>query len=604
LSLDNGRKDSNKYEVYELFYLRSTSIFLIISAVAYFARKIFVADVRLFAGMSIRSIIWSVAVCILVFGLQFIRYRLFKKYLLEYKVIYFIEKVSFAAMVSAIVIFSDIGIWFYLGLFLPLVMATYIKGPKYGCGLLFTSWVIHMALMYLMSMPEIAGEGLKLSDVKEDIYAAAVLFIMSFAAVYFFSRLYIYRIENELLSNYAIEQLDERCLTLENERDIIQKEIKALISNSDELEKANESLKKSIAEFFTLNKISQAIGSILDTKELLKRLNDIILGVVGCSCSSIILFDSESNRLKVHTTNITNKNELATLTDNINCSILRDALDKGEYILENNVDYFQYVFTCGRNINSLMCIPLTTNSRKYGLILVEHTVNNAFDEENVKFLSIIAQQVGIVMENAELYFKMKELARKDGLTGIYNRQYFQERLEVEFNEAKKNNYPLSLVIFDIDHFKKFNDMYGHLFGDKVLTSVAEVVCSNLRKSDLIARYGGEEFILLLPRTSLDEAYEKVEDLRKLISGHVINDNLISVSVTASFGISSYDECAFNENDLIRTADDALYMAKESGRNCVMTARRLYDKKIIQAPHAAEKFVQTFRSDYGSRRFDQ
>lgn len=570
--------------------MRASLAFLIISAAVYFIRKIFLTDGGTSAEMDTDSMIRFAAVCITVFALQFVRFKLFRKYLLENRAIYFIEKISFAAMVSAIVIFSDIGIWFYLGFFLPLVMATYIKGPRYGYGVMFVSWIIHLALLYSRPVSEMTGEGIKLSAAKSDIYEAALLFIMSFTAVLFFGKLYVYRIEHEVISNYAIEQLDERCLTLENERDVIQKEFRTLISNSDELEKANESLKKSIAEFFTLNKISQAIGSILDTKELLKRLNDIILGVVGCSCSTIILLDNESDRLKVHTTSITNKNELATLTDNINCSILRNVLDKGEYILENNVDYFQYVFTCGRNINSLMCIPLTTSSRKFGLILVEHTVNNAFNEDNVKFLNIIAQQVGIVMENAELYYKMKELARKDGLTGIYNRQYFQERLEVEFNEAKKSNYPLSLVIFDIDHFKKFNDMYGHLFGDKVLTSVAEIVCSNLRKSDMIARYGGEEFILLLPRTTLSEAYEKVEELRKLISGHVIQDNLISVSVTASFGISSYDECAFTENELIRTADDALYRAKESGRNCVMTAKRLYENKHIQAHPPAKNSI--------------
>ena len=109
-------------------------------------------------------------------------------------------------------------------------------------------------------------------------------------------------------------------------------------------------------------------------------------------------------------------------------------------------------------------------------------------------------------------------------------------------------------------------------------SVAEVVRSTLRKTDMIARYGGEEFTILLPYTNLEDAYEKVEALRKMIAKHVIEDNLISVSVTASFGISSFDECALTENDLVRTADDALYEAKAAGRNCVMTARRLYEAK--------------------------
>jgi diguanylate cyclase (GGDEF)-like protein len=397
-----------------------------------------------------------------------------------------------------------------------------------------------------------------------------------YIAVYLFSKLYKSRIEEEIGNKVKMEQYEERCMKLESASEEIKQKYDRLFSNSGKLEESNKVLSKSIAEFYTLNQISQAIGSILDIKELLKRLNDIILGVMGVSFSTIILYDENTNRLKVHTTNISNINELATLTDNVNSGVLVEALNKGQSILENNVDYFQYLFTCGRNINSLMCIPLITSSRKFGLVLVEHTISNAFDEENVRFLSIITQQVGIVMENAELYYQMKEVARRDGLTGVYNRQYFQERLETEFKEAKKDNYPLSLAIFDIDHFKKFNDTYGHLFGDKVLISTVDVVKTALRKNDMIARFGGEEFIILFPRTNLSDAFEKVEILRKKVSENIIEDNLINASVTASFGISSFDECAFNENDLIRTADDALYDAKAAGRNCVMTAKRLYD----------------------------
>ena len=554
-------------------------IFLIASAVIYFVDNIFLKDKSLIADPAHRAkMIWSGVICVLVFALQWARYKVFRSFLLDNILVYCLEKILFSSLVSAIAIYSDIGVWFYIGFLLPVCMTTYIKGKRYGNCLVSVSSIIHMSMLYGKLSALVREAGGFPSDIRRTIGMAASLYVISFICVYFFGELYKHRLEDEFQSTYTTEQFDERYKMLENERDDIVQKYVRLISSSDKLEESNKTLSKSIAEFYTLHQISQAIGSILDTRELLKRLNDIILGVVGGSYSTIILYDEESERLKVHTTNINDPDDLAVIKDNINSGILLDALMEGKYILENNVDYYQYLFACGRNINSLMCIPLTTSARKYGMILVEHTLSNAFDSENVRFLRIIAQQVGIVMENAELYVKMKEMARKDGLTGIYNRQYFQERLQFEFKEAQKNGWPLSLVIYDIDHFKKFNDMYGHLFGDKVLKSVAEVVASTLRKEDMIARYGGEEFTILLPRTSLDEAYEKVETLRKMISRHVIEDNLISVSVTASFGVSTFDECALTENDLVRTADDALYEAKAAGRNCVMTARRLYEPK--------------------------
>ena len=567
-------KNYTKYEYYELIYLKTTLVFLIASSVIYFAQNLLLGEKSIFVDPTQRiRLILSLISCVLVFGFHHFRHILFNKFLLENPLVYCLEKILSLYIMSAIVIYSGIGPWFYLGFLLPVVTATYIKGGKCGCKVLLFSFAGHMLLYYLKNKADIRAEGIRPT---EDLLLAVACYVLFCIAILFFSKLYKCRIEEEISNKVKVEHYEERCMKLEQASEDIKQKYDRLFSNSGKLEESNKVLSKSIAEFYTLNHISQAIGSILDIKELLKRLNDIILGVMGVSFSTIILYDENSNRLKVHTTNVSNINELATITDNINSGVLMDALNKGESILENNVDYFQYIFTCGRNINSLMCIPLTTSSRKFGLILVEHTFSNAFDEDNVRFLNIIAQQVGIVMENAELYYQMKEVARRDGLTGIYNRQYFQECLENEFKEAKKNNYPLSLAIFDVDYFKKFNDTYGHMFGDKVLMSTVDVVKAELRKNDMIARFGGEEFIILLPRTNLADALEKVESLRKKISENVIEDNLISASVTASFGISSFDECAFNENDLVKTADNALYDAKAAGRNCVMVAKKLYE----------------------------
>ena len=387
----------------------------------------------------------------------------------------------------------------------------------------------------------------------------------------FFPLIFLLILENEIKNRRLMERQEEKYLRLEAAQKEIKHQYDKLKDANSKLEDTNDMLSVKVAEFYTLQQISQAISSILDIKELLKYLNDVILGVMGVDYSTIILYDEKVDHLKVQTTNISNISEMATLVDNINCEVLLDALNNGQHILENFVDSQQYVFTCGREVNSLICIPLNTKSRKLGLILVEHKYSNTFDEDNLRLLKIIAQQVGIAMENAELYQKMQELARRDGLTGVYNRQHFQERLKSEYSAAMHENYPLSLAIYDIDCFKRFNDTFGHLFGDKVLKSTVEAVSTSLRKNDIIARFGGEEFIVLFPRTSLNEAYEKVEMLRRMIAQHIIKDNLVTASVTVSFGVSCFNECALSENELLKTADDALYEAKAAGRNCTKVA---------------------------------
>ena len=166
---------------------------------------------------------------------------------------------------------------------------------------------------------------------------------------------------------------------------------------------------------------------------------------------------------------------------------------------------------------------------------------------------------------------MHERATVDGRTGVYNRLYFQERLNEDFENAPNEKYDLSLALLDIDHFKRFNDMFGHLFGDKVLSRIATLIKKSLRSDDVIARYGGEEFVILLPRTGIKEAYYKVERLRELIAKTSITDGTVTSSVTVSFGVSSYPELSSSESELLKMADDALYDAKESGRNCVKIA---------------------------------
>ncbi|OOZ41481.1 hypothetical protein BOW53_03660 [Solemya pervernicosa gill symbiont] len=164
--------------------------------------------------------------------------------------------------------------------------------------------------------------------------------------------------------------------------------------------------------------------------------------------------------------------------------------------------------------------------------------------------------------------KLEELSTRDGLTGLYNHRYLKEKLEYEFNRAQRYKTPLCVMMLDLDHFKRVNDTYGHLFGDYVLKESAKLLTQGLRKTDIIGRYGGEEFMVISPNTPLDNAEFLAHKLRKLFDNHTFTNDEISSNVTISIGAAKYYESIEDYNGLINVTDRALYSAKQAGRNRV------------------------------------
>lgn len=167
------------------------------------------------------------------------------------------------------------------------------------------------------------------------------------------------------------------------------------------------------------------------------------------------------------------------------------------------------------------------------------------------------------------YDKLNLEANTDRHTGCYNKTYFNNKLELEVKKSKVTGTPLSLIIFDLDHFKKLNDNYGHDAGDYVLKHMAELIRKNgVREDDVFARYGGEEFVILLPKTNLKQSYEIAERLRKLVESHNFVYDQKKLPVTASIGVADYRQGVTTGTDLFKRADEAVYKSKEGGRNQV------------------------------------
>jgi diguanylate cyclase (GGDEF)-like protein len=200
-------------------------------------------------------------------------------------------------------------------------------------------------------------------------------------------------------------------------------------------------------------------------------------------------------------------------------------------------------------------------------------LNLDYDQMNKQ---LIRAKISLENMTRELEAKNKvldNLANVDGLTGVFNHRYFQNTLEQEISRATRHESSLSLLLVDIDHFKVFNDTYGHQVGDFVLTQFAATLKAHLRNYDTLSRYGGEEFAIILPETSEEEAYLVAEKLRGIIAGKTFEDSRHSYTVTASFGLSTCRpgiEDDFTKSNFICQADEALYGAKDKGRNLVLS----------------------------------
>lgn len=225
-------------------------------------------------------------------------------------------------------------------------------------------------------------------------------------------------------------------------------------------------------------------------------------------------------------------------------------------------------------VTSFGVAPLVASSHQMGVVLVDHFLSDRrVTGGDVAMLGLLTASLGLVIENMALDAqgrKLRALAEKDELTGINNRRNQLQQLQRELDRSRRYGTPLSVVMIDVDHFKRWNDVHGHQVGDSVLSAVAQIVASCSRDIDHFGRWGGEEFLVVLPETTLDRAVMYAERLRLSIEGHgreladVYDGSLLSVSI----GVTSLAPRRDDVSALVNRADEALYSAKNAGRNRV------------------------------------
>ncbi len=331
------------------------------------------------------------------------------------------------------------------------------------------------------------------------------------------------------------------------------------------LKHTEEELTKRQSELTALFTISSAISQTIDISKLFPIILDTItrLGMFNVEPRGGI-FIIEGNHMKLVSHAIVSEDFLhvhkAMKVGDCLCGL---AAKTGEIIISRNSheDRARHTLSYkGMTPHGHIIIPLTSRKTVIGVLCLYLTPDIDIDENNLKLLTSMKNQIGIAIENARLYEETKKSSLQDSLTGLANRRLMNIEFERTFARAKRLEQTFSAIMIDIDYFKKYNDTFGHSAGDNILINVADVTSRETRDIDLVIRYGGEEFLVLLPDTELKMATEIAERIRSAVETHT--------DVTISLGVAVYDKNMDHGEEVTNNADKALYIAKEKGRNRV------------------------------------
>lgn len=381
---------------------------------------------------------------------------------------------------------------------------------------------------------------------------------------------------NQMLDK--IGELDARKIRTERELIHAQEELKykkVLEEKSFIIERTNQQLEKTVKELSVLYEVSQMISSTLEPDELYNIMLDVV-NTLGFNEFALLVFDDEKQKLSVKTAyGFADNDKVKSLVFELGEGLSGIAAQKRQplYIKDTSKEetYLHYKGE-KQEEGSFFSIPLISHDRLMGVMNFTRPGIDSFSTNEIRLLNSLANQIAIAMENTRLYAKTKELSVTDELTHIYNRRHFQNMLEMEWRRAKRFNRFISLLMIDVDHFKNYNDTYGHLEGDQVLKTIAQILADHVREVDTVARYGGEEFSIILTHTDAQDALQVAYKLCQRVAEHPFRDESknIDTPVTVSIGVATYPDDAVNMEDLINHADIALYKAKHQGRNRVIT----------------------------------
>jgi len=354
---------------------------------------------------------------------------------------------------------------------------------------------------------------------------------------------------------------------------ILLKDITSFVRLEEELLKRNK-------ELIIVNTLSSAFISSENMDMVMEDLIEKVLLITDFQTGFLIL--NEDGQLKLRTgKGITPDLQNFIISGGIE-PLCNDTLRAREpmYIVEQSA-VAKIPVLCEEGFVFIVAIPLMSDQKVMGLLFLASRISREMDFDFAALLSLVGNHVSHIIDKIRLFQETKKLSVTDSLTGLYNSRYFYKYLDLEISRTKRYGSSFSLLLFDIDNFKRLNDTYGHQAGDGVLQELTRILKSVSRETDVVVRYGGEEFVIILPNTGEEEAIALANRILKSVQETVIMINATdTVSITVSGGVASFPQNASTAKGLLNAADSAMYAAKTAGKNTIVYYQGIVSEKSI------------------------
>jgi diguanylate cyclase (GGDEF)-like protein len=324
---------------------------------------------------------------------------------------------------------------------------------------------------------------------------------------------------------------------------------------------------RTIRELNILNELSAHLHTTMDREAVLESIVDRVKDLLRAEKSAIIIIDKHE-RITDFYSSLGPTGDCKTEVRGIIKKVFKELTPLRTENIKEVPDFHGFPDK-HPDISSLLIVPIMLRRKAIGVLAVSDKKGScSFSSEDEDLLLTLAFHSAFAIEKVNLHEGIVKMASTDGLTELNNHRAFQERLNEEIERAKRFGNKISLLMMDIDHFKEFNDTYGHVCGDEALKRIACTLTENIRTVDFAARYGGEEFAIILPEIPLEGAMVVAERIREAVEKQTLRLNGKEAKITLSIGVASFPDHALNRKDFIERSDKALYLAKGSGRNKV------------------------------------